>query len=130
VHAADAFSVNDGLMVLVADDNPSYLKMASDVIEQCGISALLVSDGAEAVHLACERRFDIILMDLQMPGMDGLKATSRIRQFEDTCSRPRTPMVAYSTSEVSKTLLTASGMDDRLSEPCSAKELEVCLLRW
>ena len=69
-------------------------------------------------------------MDLQMPVMDGLLATSKIRDFECTCSRPRTPVVAYSTSEVSMRLLTAMGMDGRLSKPCSTAELEACMLRW
>lgn len=129
-HAADAFSVNGHLRVLVVDDNPSHLQMASDALEQCGVSALVASDGAEAVQLACECRFDIILMDLQMPVMDGLNATSTIRRFEETHFQSRTPVIAFSTAEVSGALITASGMDDRLSKPCSTAELEVCLLRW
>jgi len=128
--AEDAFRLNGGLSVLVVDDNPSHLKMASEALEGCGISALLASDGEEAVLLACQRQFSIILMDLQMPVMDGLKATSMIRQFEGTSSRPRTPVVAYSTARVSAILLTANGLDDRLNKPCSAAELEACLLRW
>lgn len=103
------FDVNGGLTVMVVDDNPSHLMKASELLEQCGISALLPSDGAEAVHLACERSFGVILMDPQMPVLDGLQATSRIRQFEGAHSRRRTPVVAYSTSKGPKTILNRPG---------------------
>lgn len=93
---------------MVVDDNHSHLMKASELLEQCGSSSLLASDGAEAVHLACERSFDIILMDLLMPVLDGLQATSRIRQFEGVHSRRRTPVAAYSTSNVSTTILTGT----------------------
>jgi CheY-like chemotaxis protein len=130
VPAVDAFSMNGGLGVLVVDDSPSNLMLATDALEQCGVVASVASNGFKAVELACERRFDIILMDLHMPVMDGLKATSRIRQFEDRYSRRRTPVVAFSTSAVSSDLLAASGVDDRLSKPCNTTELQACLLRW
>lgn len=130
VHAQPPFNANSGLVVMVVDDNPSHLMRASELLEQCGISALLASDGAEAVQLACERSFDIILMDLQMPVLDGLQATSRIRQFEGLHSRRRTPVVAYSTSNVSTTVLIDCGMDGRLSKAFNTADLEACLLQW
>jgi two-component system sensor histidine kinase BarA len=114
----------------VVDDNPSHLMMASELLEQCGISPLLASDGAEAVQLACERSFDIILMDLQMPVLDGLQATSIIRQFERTHPRRRTPVLAYSMSNVSMTILADCGLDGRLGMPFNTTELEACLLQW
>jgi CheY-like chemotaxis protein len=130
LHAQQPFNVNGGLTVMVVDDNPSHLMKASELLEQSGISALLASDGEKAVSLACERSFDIILMDLQMPVLDGLQATSRIRQFEKAHSRRRTPVVAYSTSNVSMTLLADCGLDGRLGKPFNTPELEACLLRW
>jgi CheY-like chemotaxis protein len=128
--ARQRFNVNGGLTVLVVDDNLSHLMRASELLEQCGISVLLASDGAEAVLLACERSFDIILMDLQMPVLDGLQATSKIRQFEGAHSRRRTPVVAYSTSNVSKSILADCGFDGRLAKPFNTTELEACLLQW
>jgi len=130
LHTPPPFNVNGGLSVMVVDDNPSHLMKASELLEQCGISALLASDGDDAVYLACERSFDIILMDLQMPVLDGLQATLRIRQFETAHSRRRTPVVAYSTSNVSKTLLADCGLDGRLGKPFNTPELEACLLQW
>jgi CheY-like chemotaxis protein len=121
---------NSGLRVLVVDDNPCNLMFASEQLQQCGISALLASDGAQAVHLACETSLHMILMDIQMPVMDGLTATASIRRFESTHSRPRTPVVAYSSSAVARAVRTASGIDDSLAKPCTAAELEACLARW
>ena len=128
--AKDAASVNSGLNVLVVDDDVSHLDLASEILEKLGISAQLASNGSEAVRLACERRFDIILMDLQMPLMDGLEATFKLRQFEARDARLRTPVVAFSASSVEMALLAASGMDGRLNKPCSVAELEACLVRW
>jgi CheY-like chemotaxis protein len=130
VHAQLPFNANSVLSVMVVDDNPSHLMTASELLEQCGLSAFLASDGAEAVQLACERSFDIILMDLQMPVLDGLQATSRIRHFEGVHSRRRTPVVAYSSSNVSTTILAECGIDGRLSKPCNTTDLEACLLQW
>lgn len=130
IAAEPTVAPNSGLKVLVVDDNPSNLMIASEQLQQCGVSALLASDGAEAVHLACEMSLHMILMDIQMPVMDGLTATASIRRFESTHSRPRTPVVAYSSSEVARAVRTASGIDDALAKPCTAAELEACLARW
>lgn len=130
VHAQPAFNSNGGLSVLVVDDNPSHLMMASELLERCGISAMLASDGAEAVALACEIDFDIILMDLQMPVLDGLAATSMIRRHESTHARAHIPVVAYTSLAVGQALLAANGMNDTLAKPCSAQELSDCMARW
>jgi CheY-like chemotaxis protein len=130
IAAEPTVTPNSGLRVLVVDDNPSNLMIASEQLQQCGVSALLASDGAQAVHLACEMSLHMILMDIQMPVMDGLTATASIRRFESTYSRPRTPVVAYSSSEVARAVRTASGIDDALAKPCTAAELETCLVRW
>jgi CheY-like chemotaxis protein len=130
IAAEPTVAPNSGLRVLVVDDNPSNLMIASEQLQQCGVSALLASDGAQAVHLACEMSLHMVLMDIQMPVMDGLTATASIRRFESTHSRPRTPVVAYSSSEVARAVRTASGIDDALAKPCTAAELETCLARW
>ena len=123
-------TVNSGLRVLVADDNPVNLMLVSELMECRGIVPLLAADGAEALALACELSFDIILMDLQMPVLDGLAATARIRRFEDLYSRLHTPVVAYSSMNIAKALLSHHGLDGTLSKPCSDDELEECLVRW
>ncbi len=128
--ADPTFTPNGALRVLVVDDNPVNLMVVSALLEQFGISALLASDGAEAVKRACETSFDIILMDIQMPVLDGLMATAEIRRVETMQSRPGTPVVAYSSLEVDGAALTASGMSGVLAKPCNAAELEACLAQW
>jgi CheY-like chemotaxis protein len=121
---------NRDLRVLVVDDNPVNLMLVSELLEPVGIVPMPAADGAEALALACELNFDVILMDLQMPVLDGLAATSHIRRFETQASRGHTPVLAYSSMPVGAGLLRASGIDGTLPKPCTASELEDCLLRW
>ena len=97
-----------------------------------GISAMQAADGAEAVALACGHEFDLILMDLQMPVLDGLAATAQIRSFERQHARPRAPVVAFTSSPFSgsEPVLRACGMDAVLTKPCNAATLHACLCRW
>jgi CheY-like chemotaxis protein len=91
---------------------------------------LLAADGAEAVALACELHFDLILMDLQMPILDGLRATSAIRRFETDSSRPAVPVIAYANTSPGARVLAAHGINGSLSKPCGDQELDDCLARW
>lgn len=119
-----------GLCVLVVDDNPSHLAFADDLLRSLGITPTLAEDGAEAVALAGERTFDLILMDLQMPVQDGLAATKRIRAAEHERSAARVPVLAYTSYALDRNLLRDCGLDGVLEKPCSAQALEGCLLRW
>jgi CheY-like chemotaxis protein len=116
--------------VLVVDDNPVNLMVISALMESRGLVPLLAGDGAEAVALACEMHFDLILMDLQMPILDGLEATAAIRRFENTCSRPAVPVVAYSGTSPGAGVLASHGMNGSLVKPCDDRDLEDCLVRW
>lgn len=123
-------SRNQSTRVLVVDDNPCNLGAVSEMLEQCGISALLASDGAEAVLLCSELDFDLVLMDLQMPVLDGLVATSTIRRREALHTRPKAAVVAFSSWGATGGLLDACGFSGILCKPCSLAQLEVCLVRW
>ncbi|MBC7994281.1 MAG: response regulator [Rhizobacter sp.] len=116
--------------VLVVDDDLVNLMVISALMESRGIVPLLAADGGEAVALACELHFDLILMDLQMPILDGLRATSAIRRFEAQGSRPPVPVLAYSSTAVAADTLAAHGLNGSLAKPCGAHELEACLVRW
>ena len=121
------------LQVLLVDDSPKQLQHASDLLSLWKIVPTTAGDGAQALALACERRFDIILMDVAMPVMDGLQATQRIRQVErEHPGRPRTPIVACTTSWLlrNKVLLARVGFDEAINNPCSAEEMNACLRRW
>jgi CheY-like chemotaxis protein len=115
--------------VLVVDDNPANLLVISALLQSRGLVPLLAADGAEAATLACEVHFDLILMDLQMPILDGWDATAAIRRFEKTCSRPAVPVVAYSGMSPAARVLAAHGMNGSLAKPCDDHDLEDCLVR-
>lgn len=120
-----------GPRVLLVDDNPSDSAYACDLLGCWGILPTLAADGAEAVALAGEGgSFDLILMDLQMPVLDGLEATKRIRFNEHRQRCVRAPVLAYTSCVLDEDVLRGCGVDGVLSKPCSALELQECLLRW
>ena len=116
--------------VLAVDDNPVNLMVISALLSSRGLVPQLANDGAEAVALACELDFDLILMDLQMPILDGLGATTAIRRFEADTARLAVPVLAYSSMSVGPGVLSTHGLNGRLVKPCEDQELEDCLVRW
>ena len=122
--------VHGSIRVLVVDDNPANLMVMSAQLASRGLVPSLAADGAQAVAIACERHFDLILMDLQMPVLDGLDATSAIRRFEALHSRPAVPVVAYSGMCLGAGVLAAKGLNGSLAKPCEDQDLEDCLVRW
>jgi len=127
---APAEATGGSARLLVVDDDPESLRVISALLESRGLLPLLAADGAEAVALACEMDFDLILMDLQMPILDGLSATVAIRRFETRSARPAVPVVAYSSANLGDGLLADHGMNGRLTKPCDDRDLEDCLVRW
>jgi signal transduction histidine kinase/ActR/RegA family two-component response regulator len=107
------------LRVLVAEDNPNNQRIIGMILEIAGIEAVFACDGREACEAVAVQRFDVILMDLQMPVMDGLTAMRRIRARERAENRARTPIVAVSanamTHQVEEAL--AAGADAHVSKP-------------
>jgi CheY-like chemotaxis protein len=116
--------------VLVVDDNPVNLMVMSALLESRGLETFMAADGAEAVALANELHFDLVLMDLQMPVLDGLGATSAIRRIEGEHSRRPVPVLADTSTSPGAHLLAAQGMNGSLSKPCEDRDLEDCLARW
>ncbi|WP_158219882.1 response regulator [Ideonella sp. A 288] len=128
--AGASAQLGGSVRVLVVDDNPMNLTLMSALIESRGLVPVVAADGAEAVALACGLRFDLILMDLQMPILDGLGATSAIRRFEAHSSRAAVPVLAYSSAPPGANLLAAHGLNGSLNKPCELQELEDCLAQW
>lgn len=122
----------DRLRVLAVENHLENRLGLEALLYRWGIRPLHAGDGAEAVALACGQHFDLILMDLHMPILDGLTATAQIRRFEHEHDHPRAPIVAYSSSTLGgdRPLLRACGFDDSLEKPCSPRSLEACLQRW
>jgi signal transduction histidine kinase/CheY-like chemotaxis protein len=113
------------LMVLAAEDNPVNQLVLKTLLHQVGISPVIVDDGAQAVEAWRARRFDIILMDVQMPVMDGPAATQAIRQLEATGDRERTPIIALTANVMPHQieLYRQAGMDGHIAKPIDAAVL-------
>ncbi|MEO5720976.1 MAG: response regulator [Chthoniobacterales bacterium] len=112
------------LQILVVDDNAVNRSVAAGILEKQGHKISLATNGREAVTLARRGRFDVILMDVQMPEMDGLAATARIRTAEAAGDR-RTPIVAMTARAAAddRERCLAAGMDDYVSKPVSKEKL-------
>jgi diguanylate cyclase (GGDEF)-like protein len=117
--------------VLVVEDNRTNQMVAAGMLNINGCQCEFAGNGREAVEAAKSRRFDLILMDCNMPEMDGYEATAHIRNFEEPLAR-RTPIVAMTANtqagDADKCL--AAGMDDYLAKPITLVELRQRLERW
>ena len=122
----------DRPLVLVVDDDPFNLMVAAQRLALMGIKPLVAADGAEAVALASGLQLDLILMDLQMPVLDGFAATTQIRRFELEHSRRRVPVVAHTSTLVcgDLTRLRDSGFDAVLEKPAGVSAMRTCVMRW
>ncbi|MEA3207361.1 MAG: hypothetical protein QOE70_418 [Chthoniobacter sp.] len=113
-----------GLRILLAEDNVINSALATGILEKRGHSLVQAWHGGEALAAAAAEVFDLILMDVQMPVMDGLEATRRIREAERAAGR-HTPIVAMTAHAMAgdRERCLAAGMDDYLSKPLHKSEL-------
>jgi CheY-like chemotaxis protein/HPt (histidine-containing phosphotransfer) domain-containing protein len=118
-----------GRTVLLVEDNPTNQRVAQLFLERAGCDVVLASDGSQALAMLQGRPVDLVLMDLQMPVMDGLEATRRIRATET--SGQRLPIVALTASAMKEQIdiCKAAGMDDVLAKPIDRAKLEALLDR-
>nr|WP_178117987.1 response regulator [Pseudomonas sp. R5(2019)] len=118
--------------VLCVDDNPANLLLVQTLLEDLGARVLAVDSGFAAVSAVQEERFDLVLMDVQMPGMDGRQTTEAIRRWETSQSGTALPIVALTAHAMAneKRALLHSGMDDYLTKPISERQLAQVVLKW
>jgi CheY-like chemotaxis protein/HPt (histidine-containing phosphotransfer) domain-containing protein len=118
-----------GRTVLLVEDNPTNQRVAQLFLERAGCDVVLASDGSQALAMLKDRSVDLVLMDLQMPVMDGLEATRRIRA--DETGGQRLPIVALTASAMKEQIdiSKAAGMDDVLAKPIDRAQLEALLDR-
>jgi len=115
------------LRVLLAEDHPINRKLGQLMLEGLGVRPDLAVNGAEAVQLCQGKEYDVILMDCNMPELDGYGATAAIRQLEAALPRPRhTRIVALTANALmgERERCLAAGMDDYLTKPFTARQLE------
>ncbi|MBV7538959.1 response regulator [Duganella sp. sic0402] len=119
--------------VLLAEDNPVNVEVASAMLEGLGLEVSRARNGEEALHSAQADDFDLILMDCQMPVMDGFAATGEIRRHEQQRGRARSlPIIAITANALQgdRESCLAAGMDDYLSKPFTQQALGQTLSRW
>ena len=118
--------------VLVVDDNSVNRKILARQLELAGASTDTAAGGDEALELWGKRRYDLVLADLQMPGMDGFELARRIRQSEQADRRERTPILAVTASalEEHERKTRAVGMDGLITKPIGIEQLRATLDVW
>jgi GAF domain-containing protein/CheY-like chemotaxis protein len=116
------------LRILLAEDNQVNQKLALRILEQMGYRADIASNGIEAVESIERQAYDVILMDVQMPEMDGLDATRNIRQLVDV-TQPYIIAMTANAMEGDREMCIAAGMNDYVSKPIRVNELVEAILK-
>ncbi len=118
--------------VLVAEDNTINQKVALHFLAKVGCTPEIAADGSIAVRLFEQNKYDLILMDCQMPSLDGYEAARRIRQLEASWGQKRTPIIALTAHAMvgDRERCLDSGMDDYLSKPIALDSLRAMLAKW
>ena len=116
--------------MLIAEDSQINQIVAARALERCGCRVEVVGDGTCALKALETSRYDLVLMDCQMPGMDGYEATTELRRREG--AERRTPVVAMTAQAMDgdRRRCLAAGMDDYISKPMRSRELMELLTRW
>jgi PAS domain S-box-containing protein len=117
------------LRILVVEDNALNREVALRLLERLGYDAELAGDGAEALRAIAARAYDVVLMDIHMPEMDGFAATRKIRELRGSAARPRIVALTANALKGDRERCLKAGMDDYLSKPLSMKELAAALER-
>ena len=111
-----------GVRVLIVEDNDKNMKLVRDVLQATGYSTLEATTGEEAIELSLSQAPALVLMDVQLPGIDGVEALERLRQNERTASIPVLALTAQAMSGDRERFLEA-GFDGYLAKPVNVGEL-------
>lgn len=121
------------LRVLAVDDNPANLKLVCTLLEDLHVVAIPATDGYQAIELCQKEVFDLVFMDIQMPGMSGLEATQAIRKHEqETNAKKHLPIIALTAHAMAneRAILLKAGMDDYLTKPIQESQIVHTLIKW
>jgi CheY-like chemotaxis protein len=116
---------NGPLKILAAEDNPVNQQVLATLLAHIGLDPVIVADGAQALAAWRESEWDLVLMDIQMPVMDGLAATRAIRDLEQNSGRTRTPILALTANALGDQVASyrAAGIDAVVAKPISVCDL-------
>ena len=132
-HAARQVGRRQRRRVLLAEDNPVNVEVALAMLDSLGLDVVCARNGEQALQAAQAEDFDLVLMDCQMPVMDGFAATAEIRRHEQQCGHARVlPIVAITANALQgdREACLAAGMDDYLSKPFTQQDLGHTIARW
>ena len=124
----DTFDL-EGFSILLAEDNEINQMIVEEFLEPSKVMLTKAENGQKAVEAITNTRFDLVLMDMQMPVMDGLEATRMIRTLPNGKDVPIVAVTA-NTREEDKQKVFASGMNDFLSKPIDPEQLFAMLRKW
>ncbi len=118
--------------VLLVEDNELNCEVARGMLDALGLQVSLAENGIDSVRAVARQRFDLVLMDCQMPDVDGYEATRRIRALETAAHAPRVPIIALTASAVQgdRERCLAAGMDGYLTKPFRTADLHATIRPW
>nr|HPR08390.1 response regulator [Denitromonas sp.] len=131
--ASSAPSLRSRARVLLAEDHPVNAEIVCALLGECGCRVTVANNGREAVAMYRKGAFDLVLMDIQMPEMDGIEATREIRRAERAgAGSERVPILALTANAQrdDRAAALSAGMDDYLTKPVSGERLRDALMRW
>ena len=126
---AHLLRLHRGKRVLLAEDDDIIREIGKIMLEDCGMNVDIAEDGLQALEMVQKQPYDVLLMDMQMPHLDGPDATRRIRQLPHGATVPIVAMTANAFAEDREQCL-AAGMNDFITKPVVPRVLHKTLLRW
>ena len=108
-------------LVLIVEDNPRNLKLVRDLLDYAGYRTLGVSNAEDGIELARSRRPDLVLLDIQLPGMDGVEALARLRAEPEAGEIPVVALTAFAMKDDRERFL-AAGFDAYIEKPLNVRE--------
>ena len=123
---------NSSARILLAEDNLTNQMVAQAILKKLGFQSDIATNGAEALNALENTRYDLVLMDMQMPEMDGLEATRRIRDIQSSVFNHNIPIIAMTANAMKEDRehCLEAGMNDYVSKPIKPQALSEMLLRW
>ncbi len=116
--------IHDTLQILLTEDNVINQKVATKFLERVGYKADIANNGVEALAMIAHKSYDLIFMDINMPEMDGVETTKRIRNMADRTSQPYIVAMTANVMQGDEELYLSSGMDAYISKPINVSEME------